>query len=668
MKRLRKFLKKTVFVALGVSLACGVSFALLLEPRIPIRGFAELDVARLEPTARNVTLLDKTGEEINVAGFLGGERVTLTSLPSYLPHAFVAIEDKRFYSHGGVDLYRIVGAALKNVAAGSFKEGASTITQQLVKNTHLKTEKTISRKIQEIRIARDLERHADKRRIMEYYLGALYFGNNAYGIDGAARTYFGKSAEDLSLAECATLAGVINSPAVYDPFDNPEKCTTRRNLVLKKMFELGYVDENQYKVALNERLETKRPDTVRNQFVNACLTEACKATGLDRDRLLSTGAIVRTSYDAALQRKITDVIVRQSAVAKGTISAIVLDGNGRFVAYSSTANRDVSFEKRQPASTLKPLLCYAPAIENKVVYPCTPVLDEPCSFGSWSVKNYKNKYYGWTDVETGLVLSLNVPAVKLLDAVGTDNAKAICEKTGIEFSPEDDSLALALGSMRHGVSLPALCGAYSVFRDGGTYNKPAFVTGITNGNGVSSYRAPSLKSRVISPETSYLITDMLIKCARSGTAKKVGFAGKNVAAKTGTAGNAGGNTDAYCVAYTPKFTIAVRISADKTLLPNDIAGGTLPAKICKEILRFIDDEHAFKVPFGVIKAQIDLNELRENKKVLLAGNGVAPENRKEVLFSRFNMPKSYSLPEVFTDNRTELDDFDNFKIIDRFFN
>lgn len=667
MKRLKRIVRNTALVFLGVSIACFASLALLLEPRVPVRGFAELDLARLTVNERNVVIFDGNNEKIDLSGFVGNKRVSLSTLPAYVPNAFIAVEDKRFYSHKGVDPYRMAGAAIRNLAAGSFKEGASTITQQLVKNTHLKNEKTLSRKIQEIRIARDLERRESKEKIMETYLGVLYFGNNAYGIDGAARLYFGKSAKKLTLAESATLAGVINSPAIYDPFENPGKCVERRNLVLKKMFENGFISEKEYETAKSAQLVTNGVERAQNQFVNACINEACTKTGLGKDELLNKNVVIRTAYDEKLQNKVTDIIERYSASAKGEISVVVLDKNCKFVSYASTAKSDVSFVKRQPASTLKPLLCYAPAIERGVVYPCTPVLDEPCSFGSWTVKNYKNKYYGWTDVETGLILSLNVPAVKLLDAVGTENAKAVCSRTGIEFSPRDNSLALALGSTENGVSLPALCGAYAVLRDGGAFRNPCFVTKMELNDGNCVYRTASVGKRALSPETSYLVTDMLVKCARVGTAKKVGFSGGNVAAKTGTAGTTDGNTDAYCVAYSPCFTVAVRVSAGKTLLPNNVAGGTVPAKICKEIFRYLGDESKFTVPCGVVKAQIDIGELKENKKVLLAGKDVPAANRKEVLFSRYNMPRVYSSPDIFTDEKTELDDFDNFKIIDRFF-
>lgn len=667
MKRLKKIIKYTVIGCFGVAFASAFTLALLLEPRIPVRGFAELDITRITITESSLVFTDKDGKKINSDGLDRRSAVTLESLPSYVPAAFIAIEDKRFYSHRGIDPYRMIGAATRNIIAGSFKEGASTITQQLVKNTHLKTDKTLSRKIQEIRIARDLERKANKEQILEAYLGMLYFGNNAYGIDGAARTYFGKNAKDLSLSETAALAGIINSPAVYDPVTHPERCKTRRNLVLNKMCECGFIDETERDKAKAEDLVISEADITQNQFLNACIAELCKNTGLDRDELITKKLTVKTAYDSTLQTKIEKIVASYKTSCGGAISVVILDGNGKFVSYVSTAKNDVSFEKRQPASTLKPLLCYAPALERSIVYPCTPVLDEPASFGNWSPKNYNDKYYGWTDVENSLVKSLNIPAVKLLDAVGIENAKSICSRSGIEFSANDNSLALALGSMENGVSLPALCEAYSVFRDGGTHKTPHFVTEVSDNNNRQIYTAYPCNHRVLSPETCYLITDMLSNCAARGTARQVGYAGKNIAAKTGTAGTKDGNTDAYCIAYSPKYTVAVRINATDKLLPNNVAGGTTPAKICKEIFRLIGDKSNFDVPNGIVKASIDLNELNKNKKILLAGDGIAPENRKQVLFSRYNMPHVYSTPETFTDRRTELDDFYNFEIIDRFF-
>lgn len=666
MKTFGKVVKVVAVTAAGLSAVAALALAVLLEPRVPVRGFATLDETKLNVRAGTLTFLDGEGDEIEYAT-LFRQRTELSAVPERVSQAFIAIEDKRFYSHRGVDFYRIAGATVKNLASRSFKEGASTITQQLVKNTHLKAEKTIARKLQEIRIARQIERKYSKREILEAYFNVLYFGNNAYGLNAAAALYFGKKPSELSLGEGATLAGIINAPSAYNPFKKPKNAVKRRNLVLEKMRDCGFITEDERAAACAEPLKISEPSDCDEAFLSAAAEELELKLKTSEEEIVADGLTVKTALDRSLNATLGEIVAKYAGRIDeyGYVSAIVLNENAEFIALASSDRSKSIFEKRQPASTIKPLLCYAPALERGEIYACTPILDEPTSFSGWSPSNYKDVYHGWTDVEQSLALSLNIPAVKVLETVGLDNAKAICSRFGISFTASDDSLALALGCMQNGVSLPDIATAYSALARGGRFIRGGFVTTAKRGKN-SVYSRSNASVRAVSDETAFLVTTALQTCAKRGTAKQVGYAGKNLAAKTGTAGGANGNTDAYCVAYSPSRTVAVRISAaDGKLLPNDVAGGTLPAKICKDVFRAIGDDGDFDVPDGIVEADIDLTALERDKKVLLAGDDVPAEDRKTVIFDKLHVPTAYSKRDEFFGDDF-LDDFYHFKIFHGF--
>ena len=641
--------------------------ALIIEPRVKIDGFAELDRARLDNVSKTVTILDSNDKPLSNPIYDNNKIYTkISDLPTCVPAAFVAIEDKRFYSHHGVDYLRILSAAKNNVFSKSLKEGASTISQQLIKNTHLKNEKTFSRKIQEIRIARDLERHYEKSQILEMYLNILYFGNNIYGIGTASEIMFGKPANKLTLAEGATLAGIINSPAELNPYIHPDKTINRRNLVLKRMREQDLISEQDYNDAIKAELTLDKRSVTINQYVNNCISEAQKILMKDKSDVFGAGYEIGTFYNCDLQ-SFADDIAAKFAVDGGEINIIIAENeNGNFITNSSDSKRDLTDVKRQPGSTLKPFVCYAPALEANTIYPITPILDEKTAFDGWSPSNYNDKYYGWVSIEDSLARSLNVPAVKLMESNGVIKSKSVAGKFGIKFDKEDNSLALALGAMHNGVTLNSLVDAYRTLANGGMYSTGRYVRYIKDKNGNYVYRAGAQNSkRAISEDNASLLTKMLQKCAENGTAKMIKYAHCHAAAKTGTVGNKDGNTDAYCIAYTPQYTLAVRICAKgDEPLSNAYAGGTLPAKICKIILKKLGDKGDFDTPETVVKLDVDLDELANNRKVLLAGDDIKSENRLSAYFSSANVPRTYSTPRTYIENDSILDNYDNFIIVD----
>lgn len=667
MKKRHKILTAIICGLLAFAVVFVSTVMIIIEPRVKINGYTELDRARLDNVSKTVTILDNDDNPIVDSIYDNNKIYTeISDLPRFVPDAFVAIEDKRFYSHHGVDYLRILSAAKNNIFSKSLKEGASTISQQLIKNTHLKNDKTFSRKIQEIRIARDLERNYDKSQILEMYLNILYFGNNIYGIGTASEIMFGKSADKLTLAESATLAGIINSPAELNPYVHPDKTIKRRNLVLKRMKEQSLITDDDYESASKAELILDKRSVTTNQYVNNCIAETQKILMKDKADIFGEGYVIGTYYNEDLQ-SFADNLISSASVDNGEINVIIAENkSGNFIVNSSDSKRDLCNIKRQPGSTLKPFVCYAPAFEAKTVYPITPILDEKTTFNGWTPSNYNDKYYGWVSIEESLVRSLNVPAVKLMESSGVTNSKNIAKRFGIEFNKDDDSLALALGAMTDGVTPNTLVDAYRTLSNGGRYSPGRYVRFIKDKNGNYIYRAdvPVFK-KAISEDNAFLITKMLQKCAECGTAKQIKYAQCHAAAKTGTVGTKDGNTDSYCIAYTPEYTIAVRIGAKgNELIANEFSGGALPAKICKILLKRLNDKSDFCAPETVIKLDVDLNELNTNRKVLLAGDEIEPENKISAYFSSENVPRVYSKPRTYIENDSVLDNFDNFTIVD----
>ncbi len=633
---------------------------LLIEPNVKLKGFAELDDALLSQINAKTVILDAEGEEIPYAsGKNSGAYVDIEQVPEHTQNAFVAIEDKRFYSHRGVDYLRIIAAAKNNIMARSFAEGASTISQQLIKNTHLKSEKTIFRKVQEIRIARDLERKYSKSEIMEKYLNVLYFGNNIYGIERAAEHYFGKNTEDLSLSESALLAAVINNPTKYDLRKKLQAATKRRNLVLEKMYEQRYITADELIKAKEETVNILpgRKSEI-GQYANYVIAEAQNDLMTGKDEIINENYCIKTHCNAELSEFLQNLI--ENYVKDVDCNVLVQENQtARYIGNCSNVARNLSSERRQPASTIKPILCYAPALELKKVYCITPILDQKTQFGDWSPSNFHDKYFGWVSVKDSLVRSLNMPAIKLLEMNGVENAKRIARKFGLNFTPADDSLAMALGAMNKGLTLPELVDAYATFARGGVYMKGKFISEISDmGKTIRRNIASQSGITAISAENAYLITDMLRECAVNGTARRIASKHKNVAAKTGTFGNADGNSDAYCIAYTPQYTVAVWFGArNNELMPNEYSGGGLPSKLAGKIIEYLGDDSTFRIPQGIVSAEIDNVELKENHKVLLAGVNIEQKNRLTALFSRDNMPKVYSKNQTYLDEWNILDDF-----------
>ena len=499
------------------------------------------------------------------------EVIAVEEIPSHVKNAFVAIEDKRFYSHCGIDIKGMLRAVKNNLFSKSIKEGGSTITQQLIKNTHLSSEKTLKRKLKEIRLALKLERMHTKQEILGYYLNGVYFGEGVYGIENASRRYFGKSAKDLTLVEGCALASTVKAPSVYNP--TKPSCESRKNLILKQMYEQGYITESEFLKAKEEKV--KPIAYTKNEYLAGVyeeLFDILKFSPYENKKIT-----VITYYDKICQRAL------DSTLKKSNQGGVITNAQGKIKGYKLSEG---DFE-RSPASTVKPLIVYAPAIEEGVVHLATKILDEKTNFGGYCPSNYNDKYYGWVSVKDALCKSLNVPAVKVLDALSVQKARLYARKLGFEIN--DEGLGIALGSYNGGITLKNLCASYTVFCSQGNYYKPTFIKEIFL-NGKSVYKDQILPSKVFSSGTCEIINNALNECAISGTAKAIGKRDYSVCAKTGTVGFASGNTDAYTIAYTSNLILGLRFcNADNSLMENEITGG----EVARYASAILDDIYSY---------------------------------------------------------------------------
>lgn len=570
----------------------------------------ELDVSKLENTTSACSVYDENGCEItSTDGF-----TVENEPPKNLRNAFVAIEDKRFYSHRGVDYKSMARAVINNLKSGKIKEGASTITQQLVKNVYLSGEKTLKRKLKEIKLARQLEKKYSKTEILNLYLNKIYYGEGSYGVVAAAKTYFDKDAKDLSLSECATLAAIIKAPSTYTPYKNYELCLKRRNLVLKEMFSQGFIEETDYGSAVSEPITlADRTDENISDFSDETICEAIEILHKENAEQLN-GYKIYTSVNRDLQKTLPTPTI--SNTARDFIVLVTDNSVGKIIAYKSTIGQI----RRCPASAAKPWLVYAPAIEERYVTEATKILDEKTNFGGYTPSNVGKNYRGYVSVKEAMSKSLNVPTVKIANSLGIKKIKEYAKKMGISFT--NDDLSVSLGNLSGGITLKDLTSAYSPFFSGGYYKKVGFITKIINPDGKIVYEGENDDTvKVFSDSTCFIINDMLKETVKSGTAKKLSALNLPVYAKTGTNGDEHGNSDAYCIAYTPDFTVSVWMgNANGALMSNSITGGSEPTLAVKEIFSCLYADRSvkdFEVPKSVKYVEIDRNEYEKNQRMSL---------------------------------------------------
>ncbi len=636
-KRITKYAFIITFVVI-------VLFALFVFGLFIFPSKVKFDIEKIKYSNVSVNVLDNNNCLLHNTT-TNGMYIKLNTLNKRTKDAFISIEDKSFYSHHGINYKRILGATIKNLTSFSLKQGASTISQQLIKNTHLTNEKTFSRKINEIKLTKELEKKLSKDEILEYYLNIIYFGDNCYGIESASNHYFSKSAKELNLSECAMLAGMIKSPNAYNPIRNPQKARLRRNLVLDEMLSDKKISFDEYNTAKNNDVNvciTNLPSNLLNTYKNACICEACDILKMPQKQIAIGGYCIYSYFDKEKQENLENCF---SAYASNDCdySGISISNDGKIEAYYANSNIELINVKRQPGSTIKPVLVYSPAVNENIISPITQIKDEKIDINGYSPSNVNSKYYGYISARDCLAKSLNVPAVKILGYTGIDKSKDYATKCGIEFDSNDNNLGIALGGMTYGVSLKNLTGAYSIFCNNGEYIEPKFVNYITDKNGKIIYRNITKSTSVIRDDTAYLVTDMLKECAQNGTGRKLGDLKFDVATKTGTVGKKF-NTDAYNISYTTKDIVGVWIGNIENN-PIDTVGSGIPTDIVKLYLQKIYTNSSpakFKQPSSVFCERIDMLSLNNDHVVYKANNFIPEKYIKEEIFSKFNPPKDKS--------------------------
>ena len=621
-----------VGAALLIALAAFVLFALISTANV------KLEPEKLHTESAQVQLLAGDGEKIASPK----QYAELETLPPHLPAAFVAVEDKRFYAHGGLDVLRIGKAALRNIASFSFREGASTISQQLIKNTHLSGEKTIRRKLKEWKLTFELEKSYSKEQILELYLNSIYFGHSAFGVGSAAQYYFGKDAGELVPAESAMLAALVRSPNRYSPFRDGAACKERRDLVLDLMEEQGVLSAQEAKEAKETPLPQTPHENKTSGYVRLVFEELSETfPELDSEDKL----VVETYFDRALQEKM------EAYPAECGCTLIAAENEGHaLIAYHTTAGEI----RRSPASLIKPLGVYAPALEEGLLSPATPLLDEPVSYGGYSPKNYDGKCAGYVSAREALARSLNIPAVKVMNSVTPKKSAQYLREMALPVYAEDETLALALGGMREGFTMRELASAFLTLSDGGLFAPAKCIRRVTDESGKVLYERAEEKRRVFSEETSYLLSDMLHTAATEGTAKKLRTLPYFVSAKTGTGGTEKGNTDAYAMGYTSEHTLGVWLgNSDNS--PILATGGGEPANELYALFKALYQERtpeAFVRPEGVVEAALDREEYENKHRLVLADPAAPAALTKKELFSAAHLPQTvsdrFSMPRIET--------------------
>ncbi len=534
--------------------------------------------------APNIKILASDGTLIANRGLTGGEALSIGEMSPFIPKAVIAIEDRRFMSHFGIDPIGLARAMAANVMAGRMVQGGSTLTQQLAKNLFLKPERTLERKVQEVLLALWLEHKYSKDQILELYLNRVFFGSNAYGVEAASRRYFSKSAREVTLQEAALLAGLLKAPSRLSPARDPEAANARAQLVLAAMRDTGVINDADMTTALSA-------DTIRaasywtgaeNYVADRVMDDIISLVGEVKDDL-----VVHTTVDLRLQRA-AETAIRKAIITNGkklrvTEGALVaVDSTGAVralvggVDYAKSQFDRASTAKRQPGSAFKPFV-YLAALEAGYT-PETIVNDQPVRFGKWTPENYKDKYYGPVSLTTALSKSLNSVAAQLAMQVGPGKVVETAMRLGVA-SPLTNNASIALGTSD--VTPLEMTAAYAAFANGGLQAPPRLIELVTKNDGKVVYENQDVgKARVINASIAAMMNRMMSVTVTDGTAKKAAFDWPS-AGKTGTTQN---SRDAWFIGYTSHMTAGVWFGNDNGDPMKDVTGGSLPATAWREFM------------------------------------------------------------------------------------
>lgn len=616
----------------------GITFLTLFIALFLLGGGVFLYFVSKAPALSESKLVTTTSSKIydnknELIADLGSERrvnAQANEIPTDLVKAIVSIEDHRFFDHRGVDTIRIMGAALRNLQGQGGLQGASTLTQQLIKLTYFSTstaDQTISRKAQEAWLAVQLEQKATKQEILTYYINKVYMSNGNYGMQTAAENYYGKDLKDLSLPQLALLAGMPQAPNQYDPYSHPEAALERRNLVLSEMKEQNYISAEQYEKAINTPItnglqslkSANSYPAYMDNYLKEVIDQVEQETGYN---LLTTGMEVYTNVDKNVQKRLWDVYNTDEYVAYPddeiqVASTIVDVTNGKVLAQLGARHQssNVSFginqaveTNRDWGSTMKPITDYAPALEYGVYDSTASIVhDVPYNYPGTNtpVYNWDHSYFGNITIQYALQQSRNVTAVETLSKVGLDRAKTFLNGLGIDYPSIHYANAISSNTTesnkQYGASSEKIAAAYAAFANGGIYHKPMYINKIVFSDG-SEKEFSDAGTRAMKETTAYMMTEMMKTVLAYGTGRGAYLPWLPQAGKTGTSNYTDDEIEKYIkntgyvapdemfVGYTRKYSMAVWTGYSNRLTPIIGDGFYVAAKVYRSMISYLSED------------------------------------------------------------------------------
>lgn len=621
----------------------------------------ELTDKKLDATVSS-KLYTQDGELFEDLGAEKREKISANELPKTLEDAIVSVEDRRFYKHIGVDPIRIIGSALSNFTSGGL-QGGSTLTQQLIKLSFFSTsaeDQTLKRKAQEAWMAVRLEQKKSKQEILTYYVNKVYMSNGLYGMETASEMYFGKKLSELSLPQTALLAGMPQAPSAYDPYVYPDQAKKRRDTVLYTMLQNEKISQTEYDQAVNvpvtdglqELTQSDDNTKIVDNYVKEVINEVQEKT--DKN-VYTDGLEIYTNLDLDAQKKLYDIVNTDQYVSypddEMQVASTLIDTNtgkvkaqigGRHIAEDVTLGNNLAVNtSRDFGSTMKPVTDYGPAFEYLKYSTGKTITDAPYNYEGTStpVGNWDNQYMGTITLRQALYLSRNVPAVKLFNEVGSDKVASFLKNLGIEYSTIHQSNAISSNTeeqdgTKYGASSLKMAAAYAAFANGGTYYKPQYVNKIVFQDGTEETYEPDGKT-AMSPETAYIITDILKDTITEGTGTNAQIAGLYQAGKTGTSNytddeyaklgiSSGVYPDILFAGYTPNYSISVWTGYNNKMTPVTSESSHVASDVYRELMQYVSANVTntdWEMPSGLIRVG---GELYYKDQYTVRSNTVAP--------------------------------------------
>lgn len=586
----------------------------------------ELDEKRLE-SPNSSKLIAMNNEVFQELGTEKRETITATEIPKLLEDAIISVEDRRFYKHIGVDPIRIVGSALSNVKTGGM-QGGSTLTQQLIKLSFFSTaasDQTLERKAQEAWMAVQLEKEKSKQEILTYYINKVYMSNGLYGMQTASKAFYGKTLDELNLAETALIAGLPNAPSYFDPYANPENAKDRRDIVLFTMKENEKITEKEYQEAIDTPIDAglKKLSGGNNtwkyydNYIKEVIDEVEEKTGVD---VYKDGVEIHTNIDIEAQRRLYDIVNTDQYVAYPDadmqVAATLIDATtgkvtaqigGRNIEEGTMLGNNLAVSTaRDLGSTVKPITDYAPAFEFNKYSTAKTIVDEPYKYKGTNipVMNWDNQYWGTMSLRRALVESRNVPAAKLFEDVGADNIAEFLSRLNIQYESIEQANSISSNTStqegsKYGISSLKLAAAYAAFANGGTYHEPQYVNKIVFEDGSEEVEAFKTKgTKAMEETTAYMVTDILKGVITSGTGTNAAINGLYQAGKTGTSNYSKEDIerinspysvtpDSTFAGYTKTYSLAVWTGYNNQKTPIVGNNTRIASDVYRELMQFV---------------------------------------------------------------------------------